>query len=368
MHHHASAVLSLLIGVLVGSRVVAAQPAATQESKSAPSAAGNFAVLAPPPDDRPVMVHADFHLHSINSIVDQAETFEFTGVLVLKWRDKRQAFDPVATGMDEIVFQGNYQFNELSPSWFPQEFLVNKAGTYEKDAVVLRIRPDGGTTLIQSVHAVAKSEFNIRWFPFDRHRMEAVFELIGFDASEAVLLVEPRPARPLDAEVRVPQWNVEGVSLSTRTLASPHTRGEGAVSAFVVSVDVRRASLYILRLVVAPLLVIVLLSFSVFWMDRSSVGDRINVSFIGILTGVAYQIVLGDILPHISYVTLINIFLNLSFLTMTMTVIMNLVVGALATKGRHDTGELLDLRCRWLFPLAYGGLNAVLFGAAWLFT
>ena len=56
--------------------------------------------------------------------------------------------------------------------------------------------------------------------------------------------------------------------------------------------DVKRQPLFMLRLVVIPLCLIVMLSWSVFWMDRSSVGDRMAVSFVGILTAVAYQITL----------------------------------------------------------------------------
>jgi len=41
-----------------------------------------------------------------------------------------------------------------------------------------------------------------------------------------------------------------------------------------------------------------------------------GVSFVGLLTAVAYQIVLGDILPHISYLTPINVFVNISFVIM----------------------------------------------------
>lgn len=367
MHRNAFAIPALLISMLFGPPITVAQQATGQESRSSQSTASNFAVLGLPREGRPLVVRAAFHLHEINGINDEAETFEFTGILTLKWQDKRQAFDPVATGVDELVFQGNYQFNELSPSWFPQDFLVNDSGMYEKDAVVLRIQPDGSSTLTQSVNAVAKSEFNIRRFPFDRHRMEAAFELLGFDETEVVLQVDSDAVQPPTIELRVPQWRVEGVSMSTRSRMAPFAGGSGTVSSFVVSINVHREAFYILRLVVLPLLVIVLLSFSVFWMDRSSVGDRINVSFIGILTGVAYQIVLGDILPHISYVTLINAFLNISFLTMCATVVINLVVGALDKKGRHQAGDLIDRRCRWIFPLVYAGLNAIAVGIVFLF-
>jgi len=141
----------------------------------------------------------------------------------------------------------------------------------------------------------------------------------------------------------------------------------GVSSAFIVSVDVERNSFYIRRLVVFPLVVIVLLSFTVFWMDRSSLGDRISVSFIGILTGVTYQLVISDSMPHISYVTLMHGFLNLSFVTMCATVVINLVVGALDQRGKHELGDRVDRRCRWVFPLVYFGLNFVMVGVALLY-
>ena len=94
-------------------------------------------------------------------------------------------------------------------------------------------------------------------------------------------------------------------------------------------------------------------------MDRSSLGDRIGVSFIGILTGVAYQLVMNENLPRIAYVTLMHGFLNLSFLAMCATVVVNLVVGAHDKRGNHELGDRIDRRCRWVFPLAYVGLNLV---------
>jgi hypothetical protein len=109
-----------------------------------------------------------------------------------------------------------------------------------------------------------------------------------------------------------------------------------------------------------------LLSFSVFWMDRSSLGDRISVSFIGILTAVAYQVVMSEILPRIAYVTWINAFLNFSFLMMVGTVIINLVVGALDQQGRSELAQRVDHLCRWIFPLTYFGLVLFAFAVAFL--
>ena len=319
--------------------------------------------LAPPAQAGPVVVKARFELRDINDIDDESETFEFVGVMTLTWKDPRQAFDPAAAGVEEKVFQGAYQVDEISPGWYPQLVLVNESGLYETSGVLLRIRPDGTSTLIQTVNAAAEAEFDMRRFPFDGHRLEAVFEVLGFGEHEVLLQVESDSASSAPARARVAQWSTASIDTSVRAGAA-QAGSKGNSSALVVSVGVQRDSFYISRLIILPLVVIVFLSFSVFWMDRSSLGDRISVSFIGILTGVAYQLVMSDNLPRISYVTLMHGFLNFSFLTMCATVVVNLVVAAHDRAGDHERGNRIDRRSRWLFPLVYVGINLTMFGVA----
>jgi hypothetical protein len=320
--------------------------------------------LAPPNREGPVVVRAAFELRDVTEIDDVTETFDFTGALTLAWTDPRQAFD-AAPGAEEKVYQGNYQFNELSPGWYPQVVLLNESGEVTQNGVVLRVRPDGGSTLIQTITASVETELDMRWFPFDAHRLEAEFAVLGFDRDEVRLEVAPTgDASLLSRDVKIPQWSVTTAHTSVEDRSAAYPGRPGASSTFVVRVDVARESFYVRRLVTLPLSVIVLLSFSVFWMDRSSLGDRISVSFIGILTGVTYQLVRWDVLPHISYFTLIHGFLFLGFATMCATVVVNLVVGAADKAGDFVRGDRIDRRCRWIFPLAYFGSIAALFAGA----
>jgi hypothetical protein len=92
-------------------------------------------------------------------------------------------------------------------------------------------------------------------------------------------------------------------------------------------------------------------------MDKSSLGDRMSVSFVGILTAVTYQVVVSGILPQISDTTMIHAFLNISMIMMCCTVVINLVVGALDRKGQSKSGDFLDWHCRWAFPAGYAVMN-----------
>jgi len=362
-----SIAVTLLIAAACCGGIAEAQPAGNPDPATTPRTAGEPFLTGPPKQAGPVVVRASFHLRDINDIDDEAETFEFGGVLKLTWHDERQAFDPADAGVDEKVYLGAYQFNEVFTGWFPQVVLVNESGLYEKHGVVLRVQPDGTLTLVETVDAAGEADLSLRRYPFDAQRLDAIFEVLGFDQSEVVLLPEPDAPSLSDEGIRLPQWVFEGIHTSTLDRRAPYAGSVGVASAFVVSMDVRRESFFMVRLVILPLMLIVMLSWSVFWMDRSSLGDRTNVSFIGILTAVAYQIVVSEILPHISYVTLLNGFLNLSFFIMCATVVINLVVGARDRQGRVEAGDLVDRRCRWIFPLTYFGLTGVMFGVAFVF-
>lgn len=344
-----------------------AQPSIPSRTTSRSDPANERFVLGPPEGDGPVIVHATFQLRDINDIDDAAETFEFNGVLKLTWRDDRQAFDPAAAGVDEKVYQGTFQFSEISPSWFPQVVLLNESGVFEKHGVILRVQPDGTSTLVEAVNAVAEADLDLRQYPFDRHRLEAMFEVLDADNTQVVLQAEDETARPLDQQVRIPQWKLASISTSTRDHPAWYAGRQGVASTFVVSVDVERESFFVVRLIVIPLMLIVMLSWSVFWMERSSLADRVSVSFIGILTAVAYQIVVSEIQPDISYMTLMHGFLNLSFFIMCVTVVINLVVGTLDRRGNSDAGDRIDRLCRWIFPVTYFGLILVMVGVAFAF-
>ena len=315
-------------------------------------------LLTPPPSDGPLVVQTGFQLLDITRIDDQNETFEFTGILSVQWKDERQAFDPAMEGVAEKFYQGNFQFNEIATSWYPEITLLNTAGTFEKGEPLLRIQPDGTSILVTPVSATAKSELQLRHYPFDYQSLQVVFAMPGYTDSEVVLQTLPLPALA-PSEIRIPQWSLSQTRNLIETVLPTAPGREGRTSVFIFEMDVKRQGAFVMRLVIGPLFLGVILSWSVFWMDRASVGDRMSVSFVGLLTAVAYQIVLGDSLPHISYLTQVNVFVNISFMTMCASIVVNLFVGELNREGRATEADALDNRCKRIFPVVYFSLLAL---------
>ncbi len=319
-------------------------------------------LLGPPETERPVPVNVGFYLTDIVEVDDEQKTIEVEGVLTLRWHDERQRFDPVEAGTKEKVYQGNYQFSELATGWWPQLYLRNESGHYERQAVLLRILPNGNITYVEELQAVAEVEMNLRRIPFDRQRFELVFEVLGFDTSEVLLTADPERTGAGDG-ISVNQWRLESLTAVDRQYRSEFSSGrEETISAVAFQFPIDRASGFLLRVIVLPLLILVALSWSVFWMDSESLGDRMDISFIGILTVVAFQIVVSDMLPRIPYFTILSSFMLITYLTLVGGVVVNLAVGAIDRRGDPTLGNRIDRTCRWLFPLGYASVIILMVG------
>jgi hypothetical protein len=315
----------------------------------------------------PIVVNADFELLSLNNINEKDETFEFVGILSLKWHDPMLSFDPIKEQLSEKIYQGDYQVNQVFTGWTPQAVLLNQSGLYETSASLLRIEPNGVATLTQMINAAAKVHLFMRRLPFDSQRLEAVFGVFGYDKNKVVLRVDPEQQNAAEKAKLIDQWTLADTFFLVRESISTPFGYNIASSSFVVGLDVQRESLFMVRLIIFPLAFIVVLVWAVFWMDRASIGDRINICFVGILTAVAYQMVLGDRLPQISYMTFLNAFLNISFIMMSATVVANLYIGSLDKKGDTLRADMIEQRCRWIFPAGYFALILIALVIAFLF-
>ena len=309
--------------------------------------------LHSPPSPAPAVVSASFFLTDINGVVEEDQVIDFEGIMTLRWKDERHAFDPSETGTNEIVYQGPFQFLEIYTAWWPQLILANESGNLERQAQLLKIAPDGAMTYSEEINATAVVPMALRRFPFDCQIFEMDFAVLGFSSEEVQLRTGSNGVR--NSGTDLPQWSF--VDLHTTVRPSPGL-GTTLGSTLVVGIEMARKPGHMLRIVMLPLILLVMLSWSVFWMDRSSLGDRMDISFIVILTVVAYQIIVSEHMPKIAYFTFMSTFLYSIYFVVSGAVVINLLVSKLDQSGRSQSGDRVDRICRWLFPLIFFGFNA----------
>lgn len=337
---------------------VAPAPAGSQGPQAPPSAPPPY-LFGPP--ERPTVVRAGFYLTDVSSIDERDEAVEIEAELSLRWRDPRMAFDPAAAGLARKVYQGEFQFSELFDGWWPQLVLVNGERSDEAGAVLLEIEPDGAMTYLEKFTGRIETPMALERFPFDTQRLRAYFEVFGFERGEVQLEVDPASTGRAHRYVNLAGWRLLDVAAAVEDGSHAMDGSTRHFHELVVTLDVRRRPGFVVVTILLPLTLLVMLTWSVFWMADDSISDRLNVTFIGILSVVAYQIIVHDLLPRISYFTLMDGFLTITLVVMALAVVVNLAIDRLNRRGRRALGDRVDEVCRWAFPIGFFAANALVY-------
>jgi hypothetical protein len=105
--------------------------------------------------------------------------------------------------------------------------------------------------------------------------------------------------------------------------------------------------------VVAPMAIIIFLSWAVFYIDPIQVGAQIGVSATSILTLIAFLLRLENILPPISYLTTMDYFVFAALLIVFLAYTEAVISTSLALKGRQETAAKLDFWSRFIYPVFF---------------
>jgi hypothetical protein len=315
----------------------------------------------------PLEVRFSFSLVNITAVNEREETIDFDAVIHMSWMDPRLAYDPADYGMSEDEFvPGDYSkaprrvyltdfaVKELFPAWWPSVVIPNGIGDRSTTNVAIGVWPDGRVGYAEAFYATVETPMELRKFPFDEQALEIFFHPFVFERDEMILVPHDGLARTWAQSTGIAEWTRKGVSMMERPIEIAHFDGsKSIVSELVATVRLARQPMHVLVSIVLPLVMLVLLTFSVFWMDQEGLSDRINIQFIGILSVVSYHFVVSGSAPEIAYLTLMDAFILTSFFLPAAGVVVSLVVDRLNRRGRVALGDKVDRVCRWAFPLGY---------------
>jgi len=318
----------------------------------------------PNPPARPTRVECAILILDVIDIDDVDESFAAEIALIASWQDPRLAFDAAAEGTDVKLFQGPFQFAEVFKGWWPQLVIINEVGKSDPNSVTLRVFPDGTVRYLEQRNATLETPMDLHDFPFDTQRLRASMIPFGNHADEVVLAVDERFADTTDEyvhreqDVNVAGWTLQHLQMVVDETSIMAAGGPERFSRMVTTITLERRSWQLVWAMLFPLLILVSVVWSIFWVEIDALPDRLNISFIGVLTIVAYQFVVLEDLPRMSYLTFTDTVLLISFVMMAATVPQSLLIHSLVRKGKQRLARTIDRTCRWLFPLAYLALLA----------
>ena len=346
----------LLLSVLFalgGLQVAAAADDLTCSGKprsdySLASSAGNN-MFDPPPGSGATQIDVGFHLTSLSDIDVISSRFRFEGYAVFEWCDPRQAFDETTEGRSTHVVFGKKSPDGYADLWIPDVTVANSFGGTSNTSRRTEIAADGTVRVSGIFSSVVAARFDLRRFPFDKQSLAIGMESFTFN-SDVVILRATEDLVSYDEDLYLPEWRVR--SLTVSSVEAGQVRDRVPFSRVIFAANVERETGYYLVKLSVPLMLIVMLSWSVFWMRSESLGGRMRISSTAFLTIVAYQFAVSGDLPKVAYLTLMDKLMITSFILIALTALENMV--AVLMNERNPAGaDKLDRRSRWVFPLAY---------------
>ena len=174
---------------------------------------------------------------------------------------------------------------------------------------------------------------------------------INHTPDEIELVLDENGESGMAQELSLPDWEIIGYKAEPRPY-KPNP-AINAVAGFAFSFEAKRKAGYFIIKVIVPLVLIVAMSWVVFWIDPVELGTQISVAITTMLTLIAYRFAIDTDLPKVSYLTRMDIFILLSTILVYASLIEVVVTSKFAKSDKIDQSRAIDLWMRWLFPSVF---------------
>jgi hypothetical protein len=238
----------------------------------------------------------------------------------------------------------------LNEIWWPAVTIANQVNGRNIENQELVILSDGTIEYKEKFSAELEAHYDLKKFPFDRQKLE--IEIESFAWHDEVLLFQMNEEKiGFSNDFEIAEWHIEKVESKIESVKGIQDRA--SFSEFLMEIVVVRQYEYYLWKIITPLIFLVIVSWSVFLMIGEKLADRLRFSMIGILTIVSFQFIISDILPRVSYFTLMDSFLSISFFIMLLTMLESVYVNNLDLVEESAQAKKLDMVSRIAFPVLY---------------
>jgi hypothetical protein len=244
-----------------------------------------------------------------------------------------------------------YEQWEHAPGFVPQTEIVNEIErkSVQFDTTELR---DGRCLRTRRLHSSLRTAFNLRTFPFDEQSLTLELSDAEFTSSQ-VRYEDQAVAAGVDDSVlhHLAAWKVlPGVGFERTTRAFRWDPGAPDYDYATFSVNLRRHVSYHIGKFFLPLLLIVIVSFAVFWINPEDLASEMQVAVTCLLAAVALQLAEGSELPDVSYLTIADRAFATSYVAIALAVLQSVYTNHLARAGKKDLAVRVDRWSRVVFP------------------
>lgn len=319
-------------------------------------------------EDDYVYVGLDFEILDITQIDSKNSSYKVAYTLDLFWTH---------FGIDEIVQEikrevpADYEWESFTCPFSEEEFealgiyipewqIQNLITLGDQELVrVYQIQyiideEDETTDIIQKNegNSLFKNYFDFSAFPFDKQNLVFKFspkdDGLCYDTEFDITPFSEESLLKSFNKIRFIEWDKE--SISYNSYFDYNVSCEYHDSGIQINFYVERNYNYFLTKILIPIFLILIISWSVFWIRPSFIEPRLTVSIVCLLSLIAYNFVVDDDLPKLSYLTVMDIMILLSYFFATLP---SLITIFNHVQNNDEIALKIDKMSRVFIPLAY---------------
>ena len=307
---------------------------------------GDLVTTRPDAAGAPVRVRVSFYILDIEAIDDARQSLTIDFVIGLRWEDPR---------LGEISRNAGIPCRfALDAVWNPAVQIFNQRRVWARLPAQVQATADGEVAYTQRYYGTLASPLSLQDFPFDLQSLP--INVVSFLENTEVALVFNEHNTGRDDVFSVAGWTVgkADVNVYDYRVVSAH---KGDLKRYYSRLDyvfeaTRDVSFYSWK-VVLPLVLIVVMSWAVFFIEAGQIGPRLGVATTSILTLIAFLFSLRGIIPPVSYLTRMDYFVYGSLALVFAAHLEALTTSNLALKGQQAVALRADRWARVLWPVCF---------------
>jgi hypothetical protein len=301
-----------------------------------------YSLARPGPAGTPTLVGLAVYFLDVAQLNDVEQTMDLDVYVIARWRDPRLA--------DESRGEGSADCAALAGAiWMPALEPMNLRARQLFYADRFLVDERGVVTLARRLWVKVAYPLDFRDFPLDTHEwLFTIWPTVS--RSDEVVFHPIARMTGIAGRLSIQGWSV-GVPRATASTTMREGR-VGTYARFDVTMEVRRNWVYYAWKLGLPLTLIVLMAYGVYFIPATAVPQQVGLGMTGMLTLIAYMLMLGNALPRISYLTRADWFFIGSAVLVFMGLLKAIITLALAQGSRADLIPRADWWGRVLYPVA----------------
>ena len=201
--------------------------------------------------------------------------------------------------------------------------------------------------IYQSTDSIAtfKANFNYKSFPFDKQTL-----IYNFESPTGGKFAIPffDYNFKYTNNIQLYNWSLKDYQLKSYI---SDTKFDDTIIGISYQIDIERNYIYFLTKIYLPIIIILLMSFSVLWIKPSSLDSRLQVGVVCFLALITFTFIVDQEIPKLSYLTIMDLVILTSYVFAAITTIESIYIAKYVND--YKKAEKIDSFLKKLLPISY---------------